>query len=363
MTTPRELFHQVMRFECPGRTLLTLGGIWQSAFERWEQEGMPKELGSGPALTEHFGLSPHTWTKPKANIFVYPEFERKVVRETDRTVTYVNPMGIVCTDLRKDAYKSMPHFEEYPVKTRADWEAYRERLLWGPDRIGDPWEEQKQELAASDLPVILALNRGASLYGVLREMMGVEAISLLFYDDPGMVVEMMDTMVELCLNSIEALFTDYVPDAVCLWEDMAYKTGSLLGVQHVRELMVPRYQKITSLLRDKGVPYIFLDSDGYIAELIPLWLEGGIDGVVPMEGQCGMDVWVYREQYPELLMIGGVNKAELAKGRTAVDREIEKVRKTVGTGGYIPFFDHGLPHDVSWDSFVYFVERLKEING
>ena len=363
MTTPRELFRQVMRFECPGRTLLTLGGIWQSAFERWEQEGMPAELGTIPALLDHFGLSPHIWTKPSAQLFTFPPFERRIVRETEDKVTYVNDMGIVCTDFRKDAYKSMPLFEEFPVKTRGDWQEYRERLAWDPARVSDSWEARKEELRQSDLPVILALNRGASLYGSLREMTGVEALSLLFYDEPDMVVEMMDTMVELSLHLIDALLDDYVPDAVCLWEDMAYKTGSLLSVTHVRELMVPRYKEITARLREKGVPWILLDSDGYIDELIPLWLEGGIDGFVPMEAQCGMDVARYREKYAKLLMMGGVNKAALARGKAAIDQEIDKVRRTIATGGYVPFFDHGLPHDVSWEDFVYFVEQLKAING
>jgi len=361
--TPKELFNQVMRFECPGRTLLTLGGIWQSAFDRWEGEGMPKEAGDCQVMIDYFGLSHHTWTKPRADLFVFPAFKRKVLRETEKTVTYRNEMGIVCTDLKKDSYKSMPHFEEFPVKSRRDWDEFKERLAWRPDRVGESWEKHKQELRNSDLPVILALNRGASLYGSLREMMGIEALSVLFYDDLGQVVEMMDTMTELCLNCIDALFDDYVPDAVCLWEDMAYRAGSLLSANHVRELMVPRYKLITAKLKEKGVPCILLDSDGDISELIPLWLESGIDGVVPMEGQAGMDVALYREKYPKLLMMGGVNKAELAKGKDAVEREIQKVRRTIATGGYVPFFDHGLPHDVSWDSFVYFVERLKEING
>lgn len=359
--TPRELFNQAMRFQCPGRTLATLGGIWPSTLDRWVAEGMPPELREMPKMLEHFGLQPHVWTKPRAHTFVYPGFEQKILSETAEKKTYLNGFGIVCTEFKKDGYKSMPHFESFPVKTRGDWEAYRGRLRWDPARVGADWEAQKAGWRDRTVPVICALNRLASLYGSLREMMGVEALSFLFYDDPDWVVEMMDTMVELFLKTVDVLFDDFVPDAVCMWEDMAYKTSSLLSVRHVRELMLPRYKVMTRKLREKGVPVILLDSDGNIADLIPLWLEAGIDGVVPMEAQAGMDVALYRERYPRLLMMGGVDKKALAKGRDAVDFEIDKIRRTIATGGLVPFFDHGLPHDAGYENFVYFARRLKEV--
>lgn len=359
--TPKERFYQVMRFQCPGQTLATLGGIWPSTKERWVREGMPPELLDHNRMLEHFGLEPHLWTGPQAQVYVYPPFERRVVRETAETVTYVNENGITCTDFRTNAYQSMPHFEEFPLKTRADWPAFRERLRPAPGRVGEAWAKQVRELRQDRLPVIMALTRGASLYGSLREMLGVERLSLMIFDDPAWVEEMMDAMVELFLSLCDELFTDYVPDAVCLWEDMAYKTASLLGVRQVREFMLPRYRVMTQKLREKGVPFILLDSDGCIRDLIPLWLEAGIDGVVPMEANAEMDVAAYRAQYPTLLMMGGVDKRALAFGRDAIDHEIDKIRRTIASGGLIPFFDHGLPHDASYANFVYFTEQLKRV--
>ena len=58
-----------------------------------------------------------------------------------------------------------------------------------------------------------------------------------------------------------------------------------------------------------------------------------------------------------------MDKKALAAGPEAIDREMDKVRRTVAVGGYVPFFDHGLPHDVPWEHFLYFVKRLKEATG
>jgi hypothetical protein len=359
--TPRDLFNKVMRFECPGRTLCTLGGIWPSTFERWAQEGKPAHLNSILRLIEHFGLQPHIWSGPAAEVFTYPAFEHTVLRETQDTVTYRNAMGIVCTDFKKDAYKSMPHFEDFPVHSRAEWSDYKARLQWHPDRVGQAWRNQCAAWKTQDAPVILALNRGGSLYGCLRDLLGMEPLSVLFYDDPEWIADMMDTALDLFLHCADALFAEYVPDAVCLWEDMAYKNGPLLGPAQVRELMLPRYKIMVRKLRDKGVPFILLDSDGRIDDLLPIWLEAGIDGVVPMEAQCGMDVALFRRRYPRMLMMGGIDKKALATGPAAIDREMDKVSAAIASGGYVPFFDHGLPHDVSWDQFTYFVRRLKDV--
>ncbi|OHB47782.1 MAG: hypothetical protein A2Y10_13320 [Planctomycetes bacterium GWF2_41_51] len=360
----RDLFYSVMRFESPGRTLATLGGIWRSTFQRWASEGMPKEfIGNIPGLIDYLGLERHLWAIPDAKLFTYPEFERKVLKETDTSETYVNKYGIICTEFKKDAYLSMPHFEKFPVTSRSDWQEYKKLLKWDDNRIGQDWENQKKQWLDRDLPLVIFLGAAGSLYGSLRDMMGVEPLSYAFYDDPAMIEDMMDTVVELFCKSVEVLFANFVPDVICLWEDIGYKTSTLLGAPQMRQFMLPRYKIMVKKLREVGVPFIILDSDGYIDEVIPIWLEAGIDGVVPMEVQCGMDVAVYRDKYPRMLMFGGVDKKALAHGPDAIDREIEKLGKAIAKGGYVPWFDHGLPHDVSYKNFLYFVEKLKKVCG
>jgi uroporphyrinogen decarboxylase len=378
--TPRELFHRVMNFAAPGTTLATLGGIWASTRERWVREGMPAELDDMGKMWAHFGLDPHLWSQPDAELLAYPRFEKRTVAETEDKVTYVNENGITCTDFKTDSYKSMPHFEAYPISDRRSWEAYRERLAWTPERVGEGWERQKAGWEGRTAPLIVALNYAASLYGTLRNLCGVERLSYLFYDDPALVEEMMDTLLALFLPLCDRLFGEasppapspgrgggseggFIPDAVCMWEDMAYKTGSLLSVRHVREMMLPRYKVMTAKLMEKRIPFIFLDSDGYIDQLLPIWLEGGVEGLVPMEANAGMDVALYREKYPRLLMMGGVDKRALHFGRAAIDHEIDKIRRVIATGGLVPFFDHGLPHDASYENFLYFVEKLHEVTG
>ena len=54
--------------------------------------------------------------------------------------------------------------------------------------------------------------------------------------------------------------------------------------------MVPRYRRMTSMARKRGVDLAFVDSDGDVRQLIPLWQEAGTGGVYPMEVAADMDV-------------------------------------------------------------------------
>lgn len=131
-----------------------------------------------------------------------------------------------------------------------------------------------------------------------------------------------------------------------------------------REFMVPRYKRITGAIRSAGHDIIMLDSDGDVRELIPLWLESGINGVFPMEQAAGNDVHFYRKEYGrDLLMSGGVDKRTLTQGERAIDEELGKKVALAFEGGYVPTVDHSIPPDVSFRSFMYYWNRKKERLG
>ena len=107
-----------------------------------------------------------------------------------------------------------------------------------------------------------------------------------------------------------------------------------------------------------------VDSDGDVSELIPLWLEAGINGIYPMEVAAGNDLVELRREYGrDLLMTGGIDKRVLARDRRAIDDELAARIPLAEQGGYIPHIDHGIPHDVPYENFAYYWERKKELLG
>ncbi len=75
-----------------------------------------------------------------------------------------------------------------------------------------------------------------------------------------------------------------------------------------------------------------------------------------------MDVVEIARQYPRLIIGGGIDKREIAKGRRAIDRELERVLVPLfRRGGYLPSMDHHVPPEVGYEDFRYYVQRVREL--
>ena len=60
-------------------------------------------------------------------------------------------------------------------------------------------------------------------------------------------------------------------------------------------------------------------------------------------------------------MMGGFDKMTFNKDKDAIDRELEIVTWLISRGGYIPYGDHSIPPDASWENFIYYREKLNRI--
>jgi uroporphyrinogen decarboxylase len=150
-----------------------------------------------------------------------------------------------------------------------------------------------------------------------------------------------------------------------MWEDMCYNAGPLLSPKHFRQFLVPHYRRIADLMQRHGVDVIWVDCDGKIDDLIPLWLESGVNCMFPLEvGTWGADPIQYRREYGrELLMMGGFDKRILARGRDGIEAEVHRLTPLVEEGGYIGFCDHLVPPDVPFENYVFYLETVRRVWG
>ena len=117
-------------------------------------------------------------------------------------------------------------------------------------------------------------------------------------------------------------------------------------------------KRIADFVKARGVRHIHLDTDGDCRSLIPLFMEVGVTGMWPFEQTGNIDLLAIRDQYPTLLMAGGIAKGELARGRQSIDQALAPVGEMLRRGGYIPHADHFVPPDVSLQDFAYYRTRL-----
>jgi uroporphyrinogen decarboxylase len=146
---------------------------------------------------------------------------------------------------------------------------------------------------------------------------------------------------------------------------MCYNQGPLLGPAHFRRFLVPHYRRLTDLLHRHGVDVVWVDCDGKIDALLPLWLDAGVNCMMPVEvGTWGADpVRLRREYGRDLLMMGGYDKRILSRNQAEIEAEIQRLAPLVEEGGYIPFCDHRVPPDVPLENYVLYVETARRVWG
>jgi uroporphyrinogen decarboxylase-like protein len=353
--THLERFYATMRYESVDRGIYRDVGYWPETLERWRREGYDPD--KPPFEVDVWPGNAH-WFFPR------PPFSHEVVEEDERTVTYINHEGILMRERKDQPWSSMPQFVRFPVETREDFRTFwRERMQ--PDlqtRIGPDWKEQLHGYAQREAPFHIIADRWGGFFGPLRNLLGVEALCMAFYTDPPFVEEMLDTFADFQIAVMDQILDHTTIEIYGFWEDMAFKTGPLLGPEQVRQYMLPRYRRVVEHLRGRGVEFFSLDSDGDISLLIPIWRDAGINILYPFEVQCGMDVNAVRREYGrELRLCGGIDKRVLAQDRAAIDADLERVRPLIEDGGYVPGPDHSMPPDVPYANYCYFMERLWEV--
>jgi len=350
----RERFLATMNYRERDRCPWGEMSYWPETLERWHKEGWPEDV----ELHEFFGFD-FVRNQVEVSVGFEPAFEEEVIEDTDKYRTVRRDDGIIAREFKGELQYHMPQWLRHPLETRDDWEnEIKPRLNPdSPERYPADWDEQVGAWKGRDYSLTI---RGGSIFGWLRNWMGLERICVTLMDDPEWIQEMMDHMADFCTGCIERALEDVDLDYVLLWEDMAYKTGPMISPDMFRRFMLEPYRKLTGFIRDRGVDLIFVDSDGHSEPLIPLWIEGGVNGFYPIERAADMDAVRLRERFgKDLRLIGGVDKRAMIAGPEAIDGELVRLTPLFEEGGFIPWCDHFVPPDVSLANYQHYVKQMK----
>jgi uroporphyrinogen decarboxylase len=343
--------------------------LWQQTWDRWVSEGMPSHV-AGDLMrgSEHFRLEGYDTLNIDAT-GPRPPVPYEVLEETDEHVLFVDGFGRKRMALKTGTVRgqrmSMDRYIEFAVRDRASFQRFKEHYT-GPtaERYPADWKATAARLRASDKPLTLLdpLSGTFGYYSMLRNWMGTEGVSYLLYDDTALVEECLEFLTEFAIRTLTPAVEEVKFDFYYIHEDMCYKNGPLVSPQMFRRLFLPHYLRFIGFLRSHGVELIMVDTDGNHEVLTPVFLDAGVDGFGPIERAADMDpVKVRREYGRRVAMVGGVDKREIAKGRRAIEREIQRsIVPILDQGGYIPVIDHAIPPDVSLADFEYYLELKRK---
>ncbi|MBN2449344.1 MAG: hypothetical protein JXR77_03080 [Lentisphaeria bacterium] len=368
--TELERFRNCMEYRPLDRVPNHELGVWGQTRERWEQEA-PDAVRSLRwdwfGGEEALGLD-HREFIP-VNYGFLPPFSREVIEENDECIVARNALGIVTRALKTGTSRygtrlCMDQYLEFPVRTRADFASVTKRLeANAPERQPADLAGRVEAWRRRSWPLVLGRNCAAKgFYWRARELMGTEALSFAWYDDPALMHEMMaciaDFLIETSRPVLEAIPVDYF----VLNEDMAMKSGPLLGPDTFRTFIFPHLKRLVSFLREHGTRYVAVDSDGDPTVLVPLLLDAGVDTVWPLERASDVSPTRWRRRFGRSLRLwGGVDKRVLTRGPAAIRSHLREFVPLIEEGGFIPTIDHTVPPEVSWDNFRFYMEAKQHL--
>ena len=367
MATPRmnarERFHATFEYGQPDQVYRRPNTPNYHTLLRWRKEGLPAEQHYNTMFgfdrMEFIPLNPPYSEDLDA---VWPRPATRIVEKTPEWQIVENDLGGKYRTWI-DRKIGMNQWMAFPVRDRQSWEHFKKWLIPDqPSRYPEYWDDLIRSYRGRDYPLGIT---GGSYYGWIRDWVGMENLSVWYYDCPDLVHEMVEYVTDFVIRWTQRALTD-VPDIdfVMIWEDMCMKTAPLISPQIFRDFHFEPMKRAIKVFKDAGVSIISLDSDGHCDELIPLWLDAGVDLLFPVEVAAGSDPVRYRRQFgKKLRMSGGIDKRALRDGmpRKGIEDEVYSKAELIKEGGYSPSIDHSIPPDVSLATFKFYMQLIKEV--
>jgi len=378
----RERARAILSYDNYDRLPLVHFGYWTETLEKWSVEGhITRQQATDwrdsntvdDEVSGQLGFDFNWSTCFSPNSRLAPPIERKVLEQmADGRRKVLNEDGAIV--IEKEGVTSIPTEVDHILKGRQEWEEYfLPRLQFSETRVTSAIVKMGDSYSAYDRRGRDYLRRGSwdspyglhvgSLYGVIRNWLGLVGSAYIQVDDSELFREIIDTVGDLCYRNVEYVLQDGAQfDFAHFWEDICFKSGPLINPTVFREQVAPWYRKITTLLREYGITIVSLDCDGKIDALVPIWLGGGVNTMFPIEvGTWNASIKPWREKYgTELRGVGGMDKRVFSRDYAAIDREIERLRPLIELGGYIPCPDHRIAPDAKWENVQYYCQRMRD---
>ncbi|MCM8777517.1 MAG: hypothetical protein NC905_04565 [Candidatus Omnitrophica bacterium] len=375
MMTERERYVKTLLFEKVDKVFFSPGAPRESTLKRWHSEGLPEGVYWFEYLCEQIGIVMEKRRGEEIYPSIYfgmiPPFEEKILEHKDGHYLVQDIKGAIVeisdsfdlSYLRKAKDFVTRKWHKFPVENISDWEEMKKRYNpQSPERIPANIKEIGEKIKDRDYIIKIGI---PGPFWQLRDWCGFENLCILMATEPDFIMEMTNFWNAFVLTVLDRIEGHIVFDSIVINEDMAYKEKSMISPAMARKFLVPVWSAWSSKLKKMGCKVIILDSDGYIGELIPLWIEAGINCCIPIEVAAGNDIVEFRKIYGRnMAYVGGIDKRAIAKGGDIIKKEVYRVvPPLLKEGGYIPGCDHGVPPDISWQNFLDYSKLLAQLQG
>ncbi len=244
-----------------------------------------------------------------------------------------------------------------PIKTDEDVFSYI-----APDPLDD--------YRYTELKKLVARFKGEKLIGMHIHdafnypyyLAGMENLFVMMYENP----EAVHKLVDISVNHNIALAKKAISlgaDFIILGDDYGGGNQLLVSPGKFREFFLPGLQKVVTAVKEEGA-YCFKHCCGDINEILKDMVDTGIDLLHPLDPSANMDITAVKAQYPNLVVMGGINCYEplCQYSLEEVETETKRVIDLVGKNGrYVIASSNSVHSDVKPENYLKMQEIRKSV--
>jgi uroporphyrinogen-III decarboxylase len=356
MRFTRSQFIDLMTFESSCRPMFCeLFGPLVGLDQEWREQG---------AREDEIGMTAFDWDYVPyvecggdAGPLVQPP---QTIHEDDDSLVQRDGLGRTLKLCKRTATVPLPL--DFPVRSMDDWFRLRPLFEFSPNRID--WNQVARAQRAQSEGV-LVVGRIPGGWDTARELMGEEAACIAYYDQQELMYDILETLTNTAVQVFQRVTEKVTIDQLYVHEDLAGKSGPMIGPALVERFIGPYYRHVWDLLASRGTRLFNLDSDGAVTPVIDALLHAGVNVMHPMEPAAGMDIVTVRRKYGHrLAMLGGIDKHVLRRSKDEIRRELEyKLQPLMRQGGMAFGLDHRIPNGTPLENYRYYVQLGREILG
>lgn len=230
--------------------------------------------------------------------------------------------------------------------------------------------DQRARVLEEDTGAALVLGRmGAGIVELAAWMRGFEDFFMDLASKPGFACALMDRVTEIKMRYWEIALSKVKARIVVVSEadDLATQRGLILSPVSYRKLIKPRHKRLMAHIK-KLAPhaFIFFHSCGAVRELIPDFIEAGVDILNPVQlSAAGMDPYGLKNDFGDVLTFwgGGVDTQHVLPCGTPQEVR-DEVRRCIDAlapgGGFVFNTVHNIQHDVPPENLAALFDALQE---
>ena len=286
--------------------------------------------------------------------------DERIIEETEKYLIKIDGLGRK-TKLPK-GYATLPLPLDFPVKDMDSWLKIKPLLEYHENRIDWNQVERAKKMQKDGHLVVANIPGG---FDYPRDLMGEEIACLSYYLQPELMYDIIHTMTETSFKVLDRVSDEILIDQLSVHEDLAGKTGPLIGPNEIEMFIKPYFRKIWDMLHSKGTRLFDMDSDGNVNPILDILIECGLNSMHPFEPAGGMDIVQVRKKYgKQMVLRGGIDKHVLRQDKEAIRRELEyKCQPLMQEGGVVFGLDHRIPNGTPIENYRYYVDTAREILG